>query len=78
MLDIAANLSLGIFETTSTAFKGDPFAQDIIESMSISPFTEAAIAIRCVLSRSPKHFTSPKALAALAGNIIPYLFGNHT
>ena len=69
MLDLAANMSLGIFETASTAFKGDVFAQDIIESMAKSPFTEAAIAIRCILSRSPNHFTSPKALAALAGNV---------
>ena len=50
-----------------TAFAPGEPAQDILREMSSSPFSEAAEALRIMLSRKPKHFVSQQALSALGG-----------
>lgn len=67
ILDSAADLSLRSFKLASTAFRDNKQTKNIMDKMSVSPFAEAAIALRNILSRKPSHFTTSHALTALAG-----------
>ena len=60
-------MALTSFNLAGGALSDDLSAKAIIQEMSISPYAEAATALRNILSRSPSHFTTPQALVALAG-----------
>jgi hypothetical protein len=67
MLDIAADLALSSFKIASTSYQDDDVARQLVNEMTVSPLAEAAMALRNILSRSPAHFATPQALAALGG-----------
>jgi len=64
LLDKAAELSLSSFNLAFSSFL-DETSSSFIQEMSISPFAEAATALRNILSRCPAHFAKPQALSVL-------------
>lgn len=67
LLDTAADLALSSFSQASSAFHDDAIARVMVKEMTISPFAEAATALRNILCRSPAHFATPRALVVLGG-----------
>uniref|UniRef100_A0A7S1VM81 Uncharacterized protein n=1 Tax=Grammatophora oceanica TaxID=210454 RepID=A0A7S1VM81_9STRA len=67
VLDIAAELSLSTFSIAESAFSEEEPARLILQEMPVSPFSEAANAMRILLTRQPSHFISQQAMAALGG-----------
>jgi len=66
-LDNAAKLALESFNLASSGdgYARDPAAAEMVTEMSVSPITEAATALRNILTRSPGRFATPQALSAL-------------
>lgn len=48
-----------------------------MKQMQVSPFAEAATALRNILCRSPSHFATPQVLTALAGACLPVCFSSN-
>lgn len=67
VLDSAAELALMSFTLASNAFRDNISACNIMKMMQVSPFAQAATALRDILCRSPSHFATPQVLTALAG-----------
>lgn len=62
ILDLAANLTMRLFNKIATeSGKRDEFT----ESMEISPFSEAIIALRNMISRAPSKFANKDHLSVL-------------
>jgi hypothetical protein len=66
-LGIAADLALSTFTMAGTAFAPGEPARDMLSEMSSTPFSEAAEALRIILSRKSKYFVSHEAMSALGG-----------
>jgi hypothetical protein len=64
-LEVAFELSLSTIKMSETAFSDDEPASDILKEMECSPFSEAAKAVRIILTRSPGNFTGSQAIATL-------------
>ena len=65
MLEVAFELSVSTVKMAGTAFSDAEPASDMLKEMEISPFSEAAKALRIILTRSPAHFTTPGAVSLL-------------
>ena len=71
-MDIAIELAISAFRQSATPFPDEDMARSIMHETCVSPFSEAALTIRELLSLTPLHFVSNQAIAALGGkgNII--------
>ena len=67
ILDIAADLTLFILTQCATTFPVTALSSTIHRETGITPYSEAAKTLRCLLSNNAKHFLSNKAIAALGG-----------
>ncbi len=65
MLEVAFELSVSTVKMAGTAFSDAEPASDMLKEMDVSPFSEAAKALRIILTRSPAHFTTPGAVSLL-------------
>jgi hypothetical protein len=50
---------------SGTAFSDKEPASEMLKEMAISPFSEAAKAVRILLTRSPNHFTAAHTISSL-------------
>lgn len=64
-LDVAFELSVSTINMSGTAFSDTEPASEMLKEMAISPFSEAAKAMRIILTRSPGHFTALHAISSL-------------
>lgn len=62
VLEASAALALTSFNRATTTFLE---TSENLNELMVSPFTEAATALRNILNRSPEHFATPEALLAL-------------
>jgi hypothetical protein len=65
MLEVAFELSVSTVKMAGTAFSDTEPASDMLKEMEVSPFSEAAKALRIILTRSPANFTTPGAVLLL-------------
>lgn len=64
-LNIAAELALTTFQLCATEFAISPECLEMKREGHISPFTNAASALKSLLYENPQHFVSAQAIAAL-------------
>jgi hypothetical protein len=69
-LDIAMELAMAVFRQSASPFKDEQAARPIIQETSVSPYSEAALAMDALLSLKPHHFVSNQAIAALGGECV--------
>lgn len=65
LLEVAFELSVSTVKMAGTAFSDAEPASDMLKEMQVSPFSDAAKALRIILTRAPVHFTTPGAVALL-------------
>ncbi|KAG7342510.1 hypothetical protein IV203_007603 [Nitzschia inconspicua] len=65
MLDVAADLTLYVFNQCATDFVDQPVSMAMRQESGEWPFGEAAQALEALLCQNPKHFLSNTAIAAL-------------
>jgi len=65
ILDISADLTLFILVQCATTFPDTPLSSTIQKETGVTPYSEAAKTLRCLLYNNAKHFLSNKAIAAL-------------
>lgn len=64
-LEIAAELCLSAM--TTSLLLNEAAAQKMIREMSVSPFSEASLALHLLLKQKPTHFVTEQAIKALGG-----------
>lgn len=62
-LDIAAELCLSAM--AASLVLTEEAAQTLMQEMSVSPFSEAALALHLLLTKNPAHFLRQQAMTAL-------------
>lgn len=62
-LDISAELCLSAM--AASLVLTDEAAQKLMQEMSVSPFSEAALALHVLLTENPAHFVREQAIKAL-------------
>lgn len=67
VLDISADLTLHILVQCATAFTETPLPSTIYKETGITPYSDAAKTLRCLLCNNAEDFLSNKAIAALGG-----------
>jgi len=65
ILDISADLTLYILVQCASEFPDAPLSSTIQKETGLSPYSEAAKTLRCLLCNNGRHFLSNKAIAAL-------------
>eukprot|EP00536_Pseudo-nitzschia_multiseries_P000220 jgi/Psemu1/321499/estExt_fgenesh1_pg.C_30069 len=65
VLDIAADLTLFILSQCATTFPDTALSKTIRKETGVTPYSEAAETLRCLLSDNATHFLPNKAIAAL-------------
>ena len=66
-LDIAMELAMSAFRQSASPFADEEAARAIMQETGVSPFSEAALTIRELVSQTPRRFVSNQAIAALGG-----------
>ena len=67
ILDTAADLILFILSQCATGFPDAPLSSTIQRETGLTPYSEAAKALRYLLCHNANHFLSNPAIAALGG-----------
>lgn len=62
-LEVAAELCLSAM--AASLVLTEHAAQKLMQEMSVSPFSEAALALHFLLTQTPSHFVSEQAIKAL-------------
>jgi hypothetical protein len=64
-LDVATEMALSTFSLSATEFPHQSVSKEMRREGAISPYSEAAKALRTIICHSPQHFISNQAIAAL-------------
>jgi len=76
-LNVAADLALSTFSLCGSEFAVSPECLEMRREANISPFSEAAKALKALLTKNPRHFVSAQAISALgAGWEVSYAASN--
>jgi hypothetical protein len=66
-LDVAADLALSTFSLCASDFPYEDAAMEMKREGNVSPYSDAAKALRVLLMGAPTHFLSNQAISVLGG-----------
>lgn len=67
VFELATDLALSTFNLCASEFPSDPSVAAMRKEADVSPYAEAALALKEFMSLSPETFVSNEALAAIGG-----------
>lgn len=67
ILELATDLALSTFNLCASSFPNEASSVAMRREAEVSPYSEAAMALKELLSLSPQTFVSNQALAAIGG-----------